>query len=342
MYVRTRTSAREPTLARYARAHEQNIKKAGVRTSAAYFSRRTDANKHAQRVVAGELGPFTHKHTHAQNRDTNTIRTYDIKAGEGYSTPRCTNARTRTKSTAHTNHANAHKRLLAHTLSCELDSPCVPTHTHTHTHSHILATCSQHARTAHDVLSNTAQSNVNTQRRTTLHITRAPPPPPRPLQRTNKLRVCRHAILLRQELSTATPAPAGGTGAARRSVRRQSQRRHPRKQRRRTRAHAYARTKLSPLSMANFPACAGYGGRRGGGHGSATRGRRAQQTNAICGHRHVRRPNTRVIGCRGQEGFCGVSVSLHVCQALLRVMWTHTRFQHIAISGILYSAAHQI
>ena len=42
-----------------------------------------------------------------------------------------------------------------------------------------------------------------------------------------------------------------------------------------TRAHAYARTKLSPPSRAKFPACVGYGGWRGGGHGGATRGRRA-------------------------------------------------------------------
>ncbi len=46
-----------------------------------------------------------------------------------------------------------------------------------------------------------------------------------------------------------------------------------------TQAHVFARTSL---------AGAGYGGRRGGGQGGATRGRRAQ-------HRHVRRPNTRCV-----------------------------------------------
>ena len=91
-------------------------------------------------MEAGELTPFTHKHTHAPSRDINTMRTYEVKAGERYTTPRCTNARTRTKSTSHTNHANAHKQLLAHTLSYDLD-PSMHTHKHTQT-----PTYSQHAR----------------------------------------------------------------------------------------------------------------------------------------------------------------------------------------------------
>ena len=147
MYVRTHTKAREPTRARYARAHEQTIMTAGVRTSAVYYER-TQNSTHAQPVEAGELTPFTHKHTHAPSRDTNTMRTYKIKAGERYSTPRCTNARTRTKSTSHTNHANAHKQLLAHTLSCDLD-PSMNTHKHTHTFTqtrNMLATRSHSAR----------------------------------------------------------------------------------------------------------------------------------------------------------------------------------------------------
>ena len=201
------------------------------------------------------------------------MRTYKIKAGERYSTPRCTNARTRTKSTSHTNHANAHKQLLAHTLSCDLD-PSMNTHKHTHTDTNILATCSQHARTAHDVLSNTAQSNVNTQRRTTLHTTRAAATPaPAPAHQQTACMTARYSPTARTFHSHPCACGRHRRGAWR-SVRQQSQHRHPRTQRRRTRAHTrmrapschLSRWQISPLVLGTAGGgAAGTGARPGAG-----------------------------------------------------------------------------
>jgi hypothetical protein len=140
-YAHTRVHANQRARGIRGPMQKTSRKPAFARARRTSVGERTRTSTHAQRVVAGELGPFTHKHTHAPSRDTNTMRTYDIKAaGECYSTPRCTNARTRTKSTSHT-------------LSYELDPPCVPTRTHTHKHSHtfthtrkMLATRSHSAR----------------------------------------------------------------------------------------------------------------------------------------------------------------------------------------------------
>ena len=177
-------------------------------------------------------------------------------------------------------HACAHARVLAQPNSC------APSHTYRHkphaTRSHSETTPASYETPRYQ--------DVHTQRRTTLHITRTPPPPPRPLQRTNKLRVDRHAIPLRQELSTATPAPAGGTGAARRTV--LSQRRHT-KTYTATQAAAHTRTRKSMHAQSGQPVTLVLDTADGGaaGTGRATRGRRK--------HRHVRRPNTRrAIGCR--------------------------------------------
>ena len=93
-------------------------------------------------------------------------------------------------------------------------------------------------------------------RRSTLHSARAHRPP-RPLRRTSDVPAPPHDCARYQSVFArpATPAPAGGTGAARRSIRRQSQhshtrtRTHPRRPpRTRSRALSKACTKCASLS----------------------------------------------------------------------------------------------
>ena len=188
----------------------------------------------------------------------------------------------------HSSHSNAHTQTCLRTRARSSSTQsCAPADTYRHKPH---ATCS-HSETTLASYQTPRYQDVHTQTRTTLHITRAPPPPPRPLRYTNNLPVARPANPLRHELTSAsaTPAPAGGTGAARRTV--LSQRRHTTTYTA-TQAAAHTRTRKSmhapsgqPVSLVLDTA----GGEAVARHG----GRRAQQTNANRRHRHVRRPNTR-------------------------------------------------